>query len=331
MIQFSFIIPFQAPNAYLQQTLNALDKLEGEAFEVVLLPDEDVVPEAFGSHGYPMTVVSTGKVGPAVKRDKGAELAQGLWLAFIDDDAYPERDWLVHVKAAVVDASVVAIAGPQLTPEEDGFWQKVSGAVYLSSLNGRTVLRYWPGPHSFDVDDWPSVNLCVRKDDFFRAGKFDSAFWPGEDTKLCLELVYGLGKRIVYVPKAIVWHHRRGSLKKHMRQCGGYGLHRGHFARKFPKTSLQFGYFLPSAFFLFLAFGWLLLWAGTFLKTLYLAGWVVFIAALLVSLGSVQARTCSWKIAACSQIYTVITYFWYGAQFVRGFFSNNISRHGLGR
>ena len=137
------------------------------------------------------------------------------------------------------------------TPESDPFWAQVSGAMYLSCLNGSAVHRYFPNKNSFDVDDWPSVNLCIRKKDFLAVGGFDSSYWPGEDTKLCHDLTQKSGKRIVYCGNAIVFHHRRAGLRKHLRQLGGYGLHRGHFVRKLPKTSLRVSYFIPSVFFLF--------------------------------------------------------------------------------
>src|SRR5262245_58252117 len=156
-------------------------------------------------------IVASGRVGPAAKRDLAAGMAQGAILVFLDDDSYPAEDLLDVALPFFEDPGVAAIGGPALTPPEDGFWQRVSGAVFLSRLSGGAPERYIPSGSVRTVRDWPSVNFMVRRSDFLAIGGFDTAFWPGEDTKLCLDLTRG-GRSILYVPQLIVWHHRRKSL-----------------------------------------------------------------------------------------------------------------------
>ena len=74
------------------------------------------------------------------------------------------------------------------SPPHDDFWQKVSGAVFLSRFSGGAPERYLSVGPVKEVEDWPSVNMMVRKADFLAIGGFDSPYWPGEDTKLCLDL-----------------------------------------------------------------------------------------------------------------------------------------------
>ena len=97
-----------------------------------------------------------------------------------------------------------------------------------------------------EVDDFPSVNLLVKKQDFIAVGGFDIAHWPGEDTKLCLDLTKKLGKKIIYDPKVLVYHHRRPVLIPHLKQISRYAKRRGFFAKEFPETSFRLGYLLPS-------------------------------------------------------------------------------------
>ncbi|MDL1979742.1 MAG: glycosyl transferase, partial [Deltaproteobacteria bacterium] len=47
-------------------------------------------------------------------------------------------------------------------------------------------------------------------------------------------------------------HSRRRLFKEHLKQISNYALHRGFFVKKFPKTSLRLGYFIPSIFLLYL-------------------------------------------------------------------------------
>ena len=97
---------------------------------------------------------------------------------------------------------------PASTPPNDGFRAQASGWTYASWIvSGPARFRYVPG-RSREVDDHPSMNLMVRRSAFQAVGGFDSAFYPGEDTKLCLELVHR-GGVIRYEPGALVYHHRR--------------------------------------------------------------------------------------------------------------------------
>ncbi len=73
-------------------------------------------------------------------------------------------------------------------------------------------------------------------------------YWPGEDTKLCMLLTKAEGKRIVYEPEAVVYHHRRALFWGHFRQVWNYAVHRGFFAKRYPDTSLRPQYFVPSTF-----------------------------------------------------------------------------------
>jgi GT2 family glycosyltransferase len=217
-------------------------------FEVLIFPD------AGSNDAFDKTqIIPTGEIGPAEKRDLALKYAKGEIFAFLDDDAYPRRDWLTHIVHNFSDSDVAAVGGPAVTPDNDSTAQKASGLVFESLMGGGTNrYRYVPVSERFNVDDYPTVNFCIRRDVFKELGGFDTVYWPGEDTKLCLDIVYELGKKIVYEPKAVVYHHRRRLFKEHLKQISNYALHRGFFVKKFPKTSLRLGYFIPSIFLLYL-------------------------------------------------------------------------------
>ena len=326
----SIIIPFQQSSSYLLETLNAISSLNYGSFEVILLPDQfEEIP--VNGYDFAARVFPTGQVSPAVKRDLGAEQAGGKYLAFLDDDAYPAADWLQAATPRLNDQTIAAVGGPQITPENDGFWQQVSGAVFLSPLNGKAVNRYRPGGRSYEVDDWPSVNLIVRRDDFAAVGGFDSAYWPGEDTKLCLDLTMGLGKKIVYEPKARVYHHRRAGFRKHLKQVGAYGLHRGYFAKRYPETSFRLSYLIPSAFFIFVCFGWLSLAVGPTALKAYQGLWAFYGLALVFSTFMTGKTIGDYGVALAAAPYLAATHFWYGWRFIVGFCFTKELKSKLGR
>jgi GT2 family glycosyltransferase len=323
---FSIIIPFKAPGPYLQESLPHLLALAETDFEVILVPDQPMDVAALTDDPR-VRALASGPVSPAVKRDLGAVSALGLYLAFIDDDAYPDRGWLSIARAALEgDATLSAVGGPAATPPDDPFWARASGAVFLSRLTGFPE-RYRPTPPRREVDDWPTVNLIVRRDAFFSVGGFDTACWPGEDTKFCLDLVHKKGGRILYLPELFVWHHRRPGLAKHLRQVGNYGLHRGHFVRAHPETSRRPCYFIPAAWVVFLTvalgYGFFYVADGVSpwpllgcLLGLGFAAYGCFLAAVFLELLFFRREPALVALAALP--YVALTHVWYGVRFLVG-------------
>jgi GT2 family glycosyltransferase len=163
----------------------------------------------------------------------------------------------------------------------------------------------------------------VRKQAFLDIGGFNSPYWPGEDTKLCLDLNLKTGKRILYVPQMKVWHHRRAGLIAHLKQVGAYGLHRGYFAKHYPKTSRKIHYFAPSAFVLFVIANSVVpaFWPRT--TSLFLMAWLVYGLALLKAWFD-MIKFESATVASAGVIYTIATHLCYGARFIQGLLTQNL-------
>ncbi len=309
----SIIIPLVSINNYFLESYPYLIGLDYKDYEVIVLPNDPVSEDFPG-----INIISTSMVSPAVKRDIGAQNAKGELLFFLDDDSYPEKDWLNKAVPYFNDPSVGAIGGPAVTPPSDNFFQKVSGAVFLTRIGGGVPERYYPIGSVKEIQDWPSVNLIVRKDVFLKAGGFNSKYWPGEDTKLCLEILKE-NKKILYSPDVIVWHHRRQGFFKHLKQIGSYGLHRGFFAKRYPETSFKLLYFIPALFVLYFA---LFIVSLLFFNKLSLyvgAGFIVYLGALVYAFFDINKKIKDFKISATSICYIIPTHIWYGIRFIQGF------------
>jgi len=258
-------------------------------------------------------------VSPPRKRDIGLKHSKGDILAFIDDDAYPCKDWLKNAVRNFSDQNVAAVGGPAITPKEDSSRQKASGLVYSSPLvSGKFVYRYLPKIR-IEVDDYPSCNFFVRRDAMEELGGFKTNFWPGEDTKFCLEITKNLGKKIIYDPEVVVFHHRREVFLPHIRQIASYALHRGYFVKRYPQTSSKFSFFLPS--FLVAAFfvgGIIALFSNSF-RTAYLFG--VFLYLILI-----LAFSLTKEIALIIPVFLgmVFTHIAYGIYFLKGLLSKEL-------
>ncbi|MBU1122419.1 MAG: glycosyltransferase [Candidatus Omnitrophica bacterium] len=243
----SIIIAVKDYRENLRECVSKCLALSFKDYEIIILPDISFSKE--GIFSYPnIKIIPTGPVTPPYKRDLGGKQANGEILAFLDDDAYPVKDWLAEaVNIFESDENIACVCGPAVTPPQDSLSQKASGLVYSSRLvSGNHRFRYVPEGRK-EVFDFPSCNLLIRKEVFDDIGGFDKPFWPGEDTFLCLK-VLETGKKMIYDPKVLVYHHRRTLFEKHLIQIKNYAYHRGYFAKKYPKTSFRPEYFLPSLF-----------------------------------------------------------------------------------
>jgi GT2 family glycosyltransferase len=314
--RFSIIIPVKEVNDYVRETVPHIQALNMDNWELIIVPNNPEKNE--WEFDQRISQVSSGRVGPADKRDLAAKIAKGEILVFLDDDSYPKSDLLSIASKYFSDESISALGGPAVTPDSDSYWQKVSGAVFLSKLTGGNPERYIPLGGAKNVDDWPSVNFMVRKSDFKEVGGFDSPYWPGEDTHLCLKLVR-ISKNIMYCPELIVWHHRRSGLRRHAKQVGAYGLHRGYFARRLPETSLKVKYFIPSIILCLITLSLFSVLLPQLMRNLVYIGLGIYLLGIII--GSISiAKLTTLRIALGSVPFIFATHMSYGFRFLQGFF-----------
>ncbi len=336
-MKVSVIIVVEEVNDYVRENISCQLEQEFSDFEILLILSKET-SEIFAKT---RVIVRPDLAGnPAQRRDLALTEASGEILAFIDDDARPSVGWLSSALSHFADERVAAVGGPGVTPAEDDWRRQVSGWAQASPMGGSlmTFFRFRADGHLREVDDFPSMNLIVRKSDFAMIGGFDSHYYPGEDTKLCLDLVSKLGKKIIYDPAVLIYHHRRPIFKAHLIQIGRYGLHRGFFARTLPQTSRRLIYFLPSIFTVFLFFVPIILFTlksfdhqrsfvnYPLLFTSYFLAFTSYFLLLFLNSIWVFGKTKDFKISFWLAPVVFLTHLWYGVQFMRGLFSERLVR-----
>lgn len=262
-----------------------------------------------------MRVIPTGEIAPPYKRDMGLSQARGEILAFIDDDAYPVKNWLSNAVKNFVDPKVAAVGGPAVTPNEDNLMQQASGLVYSSFVVGNIYAYRYVPKKRIEIEDYPTCNLLIRRQIMQQVGGFNVCFWPGEDTKVCLEITKKLHYKIIYDPEVLVYHHRRMLFIPHLKQIANYAVHRGYFVKIFPETSFKFAYFIPSIFIVSLILGAGLAWLFPGLRIAYLL--FISLYLVIVLLSSLFKNIFLIPLVFLGSILTHLTY---GVCFLKGLF-----------
>lgn len=244
-VRVSVIVPLHRYTAAARTCLETVAALPGNQHELLVVSDQPV--DGLPDFATAVVMDSESDTSPAEKRDAALAQARGEICAFLDDDAYPATDWLERALARFdSDGSIAAVGGPGVTPPDSRILERAGGAFYESALgSGSLRYRFRPLGGVREVDDYPAYNFFVRTEALRSVRGWNSRFYGGEDTKLCLALHEG-GYRLVYDPQVLVYHHRRPLFTPHMRQVGNVGRHRGYFVRAFPGTSARPIYFAPS-------------------------------------------------------------------------------------
>lgn len=317
----SIIIPVKEVNDYIRESLPYINKLDYDMkkVEVIVLPDK--ADKIKGKFKFKLKIIPTAHIYPGEKRDIGIKASKGEITAFIDDDVYPEKQWLKKaVEIFESSKDIGAVGGPAATPPHDSFLKQVSGLIYSSFMGGGGYrYRYMAEARRF-VDDYPSCNLIIKKEVLKKIGGFNTEFWPGEDTVICLKIVKDLKLKIVYDPEVFVYHHRRNFFAGHIHQVVNYAAHRGYFVKRFPETSLRPGYFVPTAFVCYL----LSIIYPVFFNIKMLKFWLIPAALYLILITLDGIKIKSFRLGLMTMFGIFVTHVFYGVYFIKGLFSGKL-------
>jgi len=315
--KFSIIIAFHIMKDRFFLDLKKFKKLNYTNYEILIMVDQYV---NFYFKDKKIRVIEPKKnIKLGEKRDLGYRKSDGEFCAYIDDDAYPDRNWLKNAsKIFDSDPKIGAVGGPNLTPPDETFWSKIGGLIYTSYLtSGAQQYRFVPVGR-YDDKELQGVNMIIRKSVLKKMGGFTNKFNYGDDTKICSE-IRKIGYRVISDPSVIVYHHRRPFPFDHLRQIKSIGLHRGYFVRKYPETNAPI-YFAPVVLALGFIIGLLL---ATFIGVFRLPFILLFVGFFL--LGTISLfRYASLPMSVLGSIGIILTHLWYGLHFIKGYMTKHM-------
>jgi O-antigen biosynthesis protein len=211
----------------IRDTLEWLGRLEYPSYEVVVIDDGSTDDTAAIARGFGVRVISTPNNGLSQARNLGMAAALGEIVAYIDDDAYPDPHWFTYLALAFMSSDHAGIGGPNIPPPGGG-----PIAACVSNAPGGPI-------HVLLSDDVaehiPGCNMAFRKDRLQAIGGFDPQFRrAGDDVDVCWRL-QERGWTLGFSAAAMVWHHRRNSIRAYLRQQIGYGDAEALLERKWPE------------------------------------------------------------------------------------------------
>jgi GT2 family glycosyltransferase len=218
----------------LRDCCEGLKRLEYPDYEVIVVDDGSTDSSAAIAASYGFRVIRTGNQGLSSARNTGLAAATGEIVAYIDDDAYPDPDWLTYLVLSLARSGHAGVGGPNLTPPEDG---PTAQCVARSPGNPTHVLLT-----DEEAEHLPGCNMAFRKSALEAIGGFDPQFRAaGDDVDVCWRL-REQGCTLGFAPAATVWHHRRSTVSAYLAQQLGYGAAEHLLARKWRDKLGRFGH-----------------------------------------------------------------------------------------
>jgi hypothetical protein len=188
------------------------------------------------SHGpFPLVWVAAEDRNPALRRNRAARQGRGALLAFLDDDAQAEPDWLAAGARALKRCAIAG--GPDLLPPGAPYPERLSDLLLATPWIGSGIPAHEREPRGGPVRSAHDVALCnlfVSREAFEALGGFDETLgYISEDTDFVRRaLVAGL--RVELDPSVRVRHRRRRFPGDYLAQRWRYRIKTGRMLLERP-------------------------------------------------------------------------------------------------
>jgi len=211
----------------IRDCLEGLSRLAYPNYEVIVVDDGSTDDTAAIARQFDCRLIRTENRGLANARNTGLEAATGEIVAYLDDDAYPDAQWLTYLAATFMSTTHAGVGGPNIEPPGDG---PIAECVARSPGGPVHVLVT-----DREAEHIPGCNMAFRKASLEAISGFDPQFrTAGDDVDVCWRL-QEWGGTLGFHPAAMVWHHRRNSIRAYWTQQIGYGRAEAMLERKWPE------------------------------------------------------------------------------------------------
>lgn len=206
----SIIIAAYNAERTMGRCIDSLLALDYPAFEIIVVDNNstDNTPDIVKR--YPIMYLLETKKGWPAARNKGISCSSAKYVANIDADCFPSKDWLKNLILTFLASdgdNVGCVVGKTLVEEGKTLAQRCyseSNPFGTGNKIGKT--KYIP---------WGGGNNVMLREAFLKAGGYDSdRFISGADVEFHYRLEGKFGYKTIWEPKALIYHEARGSSKE---------------------------------------------------------------------------------------------------------------------
>ncbi|MCD6478164.1 MAG: glycosyltransferase [Candidatus Aenigmarchaeota archaeon] len=245
-MKVSVIIPAYNAEKTIGKTLEALLNQTYKDYEVIVVDDgskdrTSEIMKKYMKKSKKIKLIKQKNAGPAAARNNGAKHSKGDVLIFTDSDCVPEKNFIEEMVKPIKGD----VAGVQ------GRYKILNKEKIIARFVQYEIEERYERMKKFKYIDFIGTYAAAyRRDVFMKLGGFDTSFRKasGEDPEFSFR-VESAGYKMVFNPKAIVYHPHPDTLKRYLKMKYGRGywgrlLYKKHPEKKKGQSYNSMLYFL---------------------------------------------------------------------------------------
>jgi len=204
------IIPAIVFNAYLNKCIETIFSISNH-IKIILICDNvsNKLQELKFKYKNLKIIVPHLNINISQKRNLGAKNTETKYIAFIDSDAYPEKNWIKNsLKVLENNKNIYIVGGPNISPLSQNFQKGIIGEVQKSFL----ITGKWSFQKRISKSRYCrnlySCNMIMIKDFYLNNDGMNESLNTGEDYDFCNK-INDNNKRVFFNKSSIVYHYDR--------------------------------------------------------------------------------------------------------------------------
>ena len=175
--------------------------------------------------------------GLSSARNSGIEAGSSDFIAFLDGDMVPKRDWLMSFQS-YFDKNIIAVMGDNVPPKNISLTPVEK--YYFGNLRGA---RQYNDKEKIPLQYMLFGNAMIKREALVECGMFDEKIkkYGGEDTDLSARIWDLYPDSFVFSKKSDAIHYHRRGLKDFCHSMEVYGKHNlPLLVRRYPHHKMKF-------------------------------------------------------------------------------------------
>ena len=154
-----------------------------------------------------LKIIISKNIGIGKKRNIAVDASKTKYLAFIDSDAYPEKNWIESTFKYLKIKNVGVVSGPHIDPPDQNYFQMIVGLIKKSFLI--TMIPDFQKSNTKEktqfVSFMPSANWVLSKKIFNSLKQMNEKMLRNEDW----DFIYKMKKtkyKLLFSPDTLIYH-----------------------------------------------------------------------------------------------------------------------------
>ena len=216
----SIIVPVYNGAHTIEECIKSLLNLEypEDKYEIIIVDNNSTDTTVEIVKKYPVKLLHEGKQSSYPARNLGIKNAKGEIVAFTDADCIVDKMWLEQMVKTFEDETTAGMGGEILAYNPKSIAERYSDKSDVLSQKDNFEYKFVNLKMPFIA----TANAAYKKEILDEIGHFDDSFLISGDIDLTWRVLMK-GYRMVYEPKALVFHRHRTTPYALFKQFLGYG------------------------------------------------------------------------------------------------------------